>query len=248
MIVRRNIYSLSENEVKEFVRGVKALKQSGVYAKLWRKSMMGGSGNPVTTGPFVPSEWSTVPAEEPGRFKFETSLVRELAGSGQPVTTVNTVLRLFRSSTYDGFRVEIEAGPHAIMHEWVGGQMKWILASPNDPAFWLHHANLDRIWAQWQELYPNAPTVAESNFGPSNELPPTEPGAVWRLSAASSTACTKGSTATARCGARPSMGRRGPRTWSSPKLGPRGVRGWRSSTASSTAPTSPRETTGRRGA
>ena len=23
--------------------------------------------------------------------------------------------------------------------------------SPNDPVFWLHHANVDRIWAQWQD-------------------------------------------------------------------------------------------------
>jgi tyrosinase len=24
--------------------------------------------------------------------------------------------------------------------------------SPNDPIFWLHHANVDRIWAQWQKF------------------------------------------------------------------------------------------------
>lgn len=26
--------------------------------------------------------------------------------------------------------------------------------SPADPVFWLHHANVDRIWAQWQALHP----------------------------------------------------------------------------------------------
>ena len=25
--------------------------------------------------------------------------------------------------------------------------------SPNDPVFWLHHANVDRLWAQWQASY-----------------------------------------------------------------------------------------------
>ena len=24
------------------------------------------------------------------------------------------------------------------------------MSSPNDPAFWMHHANVDRVWAQWQ--------------------------------------------------------------------------------------------------
>ena len=27
-------------------------------------------------------------------------------------------------------------------------------SSPADPIFWLHHANVDRIWAQWQTNHP----------------------------------------------------------------------------------------------
>jgi hypothetical protein len=25
------------------------------------------------------------------------------------------------------------------------------MTSPNDPVFWLHHSNCDRIWAEWQD-------------------------------------------------------------------------------------------------
>ena len=25
-----------------------------------------------------------------------------------------------------------------------------VFSSPSDPAFWLHHANVDRLWAMWQ--------------------------------------------------------------------------------------------------
>lgn len=29
-------------------------------------------------------------------------------------------------------------------------------ASPNDPVFWLHHWNVDRIWAIWEQAHPDA--------------------------------------------------------------------------------------------
>ncbi len=29
------------------------------------------------------------------------------------------------------------------------------MKSPNDPAFWFHHAQIDRIWSLWQENNPN---------------------------------------------------------------------------------------------
>lgn len=39
---------------------------------------------------------------------------------------------------------------HGRVHIWVGGNMS-ASSSPNDPVFWLHHANLDRLWAEWQD-------------------------------------------------------------------------------------------------
>jgi len=38
---------------------------------------------------------------------------------------------------------------HNSTHRYVGGQMK-SSASPTDPLFWLHHANIDRLWSIWQ--------------------------------------------------------------------------------------------------
>jgi len=50
-----------------------------------------------------------------------------------------------------GFRQELEGGfrLHGWGHTWVGGSML-TMASPNDPMFFLHHANIDRLWAEWQ--------------------------------------------------------------------------------------------------
>ncbi len=39
---------------------------------------------------------------------------------------------------------------HDRVHVWVGGSMGDVFVSPKDPLFFLHHCNVDRLWAQWQ--------------------------------------------------------------------------------------------------
>ena len=50
-----------------------------------------------------------------------------------------------------GFRGSLEAAlrMHNGTHNWVGGHMGGG-ASPNDPIFYMHHCNIDRLWAMWQ--------------------------------------------------------------------------------------------------
>ncbi|KAJ2656127.1 hypothetical protein IWW48_005177 [Coemansia sp. RSA 1200] len=54
-----------------------------------------------------------------------------------------------RYNDMHGFREHIEYSIHGSVHLSVGGDMAtyW---SPNDFIFFLHHANLDRLWDQWQ--------------------------------------------------------------------------------------------------
>jgi tyrosinase len=40
-------------------------------------------------------------------------------------------------------------GIHGSVHIWVGGTMSDASVSPADPVFWMHHANLDRLWWVW---------------------------------------------------------------------------------------------------
>ena len=42
---------------------------------------------------------------------------------------------------------------HNRVHIWVGGDMG-PGTSPNDPVFYLHHCNVDRLWALWQHAHP----------------------------------------------------------------------------------------------
>lgn len=73
-------------------------------------------------------------------------------GRGWFVTT-STYNELTRhAGGYDSFSEELEE-VHNLGHLWIGGDMAtW--TSPNDPAFWFHHAQIDRIWAEWQKKNP----------------------------------------------------------------------------------------------
>jgi len=51
-------------------------------------------------------------------------------------------------TTYTDFTSPIN-GIHGSVHIWVGGTMSDAGVSPADPVFWLHHANLDRLWWVW---------------------------------------------------------------------------------------------------
>jgi tyrosinase len=59
---------------------------------------------------------------------------------------------------------------HNEIHDKTGGpsgHMSSLDVSAFDPVFWLHHCNVDRIWAMWQDLNPNSyvtPKPSEGNF------------------------------------------------------------------------------------
>jgi tyrosinase len=71
----------------------------------------------------------------------------------------------FNSSSSGGLRNLLEGWVgteriHNSIHVWVGGDMS-LSSSPNDPTFFLHHCNVDRIWAAWQERHPDAPYLPD---------------------------------------------------------------------------------------
>jgi tyrosinase len=36
-----------------------------------------------------------------------------------------------------------------MVHSGIGGEMRRPVASPNDPLFFMHHVNVDRLWWLW---------------------------------------------------------------------------------------------------
>jgi tyrosinase len=62
--------------------------------------------------------------------------------------------RTFRN-TFEGWEKE-GCKLHNTVHLWIGGHMRSVAISVNDPVFWLHHAFVDKIYDLWQRLhYPN---------------------------------------------------------------------------------------------
>lgn len=76
---------------------------------------------------------------------------------------VSGVPSAMSQTTYDTFSSPIN-GIHGGVHIWVGGTMSDASVSPADPVFWLHHANLDRLWWVWY------------NSSAGNHQNPTIPG------------------------------------------------------------------------
>jgi tyrosinase len=73
-----------------------------------------------------------------------TALPGRTAGFGGPVTGWNHE----PSSAFGA----LEQTPHNDVHTQVGGAtgfMSQFDTAPLDPIFWLHHANIDRLWAVW---------------------------------------------------------------------------------------------------
>ncbi|WP_330334830.1 tyrosinase family protein [Streptomyces sp. NBC_00536] len=71
------------------------------------------------------------------------------------------------STTYDSLRRNLESTVNGQVNAGIGGEMS-TGAAPNDPIYWLHTANLDRLWALWQS---STPSRAQAYDGASNGRP-----------------------------------------------------------------------------
>lgn len=134
---------------------------------LWTGTGVGGSGSPVSSGPFTGNAFRVrVDSDARGSLRqVERGLNRALALDVPTLPTTAQVRAALAASRYDsapwdrsttGLRNRLEGwrpspGPalHNRVHVWIGGDMA-PATSPNDPVFYLNHANVDRIWESWQ--------------------------------------------------------------------------------------------------
>jgi tyrosinase len=69
--------------------------------------------------------------------------------------TAESLNQLNNLTSFDEFQSLLESRYHNAVHRAVGGDMA-TAGSPNDPIFWLHHAMIDKIWADWQVKNPTS--------------------------------------------------------------------------------------------
>jgi tyrosinase len=141
---------------------------------LWKATGIGGSGTPITNGPFVynsadPNSFRVrIDSDSNGNLRQVTrGLRRTLAqdpGAPQLPMKADTTAAV-AATPYDAspwnrgsnsFRNRTEGwspyGMHNQVHVWVGGDMA-PASSPNDPVFFLNHCNVDRIWEAWMRKH-----------------------------------------------------------------------------------------------
>lgn len=159
-------------------------------APIWSNNYLGGTGSPVSTGPFAAGLWQINIEESidqngmPILISTSRGLERDLGMDESRLPSRPEIKAVVKSNEtnilYDtwpwntsssGFRNELEGWPngpsmHNRVHVWIGGDMG-PATSPNDPAFYLNHCNVDRIWAGWQQIH-SSPSYLPDVTAPSS--------------------------------------------------------------------------------
>lgn len=65
-------------------------------------------------------------------------------------------------------------GVHGGGHFTLGSVGSDMFASPGDPAFWLHHGMIDRLWGVWQAVDPGRRQYAVSGTRTFMDVPPSK--------------------------------------------------------------------------
>jgi tyrosinase len=90
------------------------------------------------------------------------NVTRAPGPDGNLASIVSGTAGAMAQTNYTSFSSPIN-GIHGGVHIWIGGTMSDASVSPADPVFWLHHANLDRLWWVWynspQGNHQNPPLV-----------------------------------------------------------------------------------------
>ncbi|KAK5996527.1 Tyrosinase ustQ [Cladobotryum mycophilum] len=115
-----------------------------------------GEGRCITNGPFAklrPILYNHTFGEHClSRGFHDGKIMGRLPGEAYSPEKIGEILR---KTTYKEFVRELEIYLHGSLHQAVNGDFKAMTAA-NDPLFYVHHAQLDRMWWRWQQEDPRA--------------------------------------------------------------------------------------------
>jgi tyrosinase len=140
---------------------------------------LGSNGNPnqnrkVTDGPFTfdgPNHWTLNVTDNQGDPNYLQRDFAEAQNQAIALPSAAQVVSVSGTTPYEkppykdgdgSYRARMEYELHNLVHRWVGGTML-NMTSPNDPVFFMHHCNIDRLWWVWEKLH-----AGDSPFLPLN--------------------------------------------------------------------------------
>lgn len=140
----------------ELQRAMKtALTNEWITIPYWDWTISGNKSDPL---------WGT---DWIGPFDSAWGLNRNPNGSGSFPDQDDINIALSETDFFEFSRNAVESNPiHSKGHTWTGGIMT-SGSSPHDPAFFLHHNMVDKIWADWYELH----GVAGGNYYVKTDMP-----------------------------------------------------------------------------
>lgn len=150
-----------------------------------------GPGGVVDTGPFA--NWTALIEDSAGNMVPRPGGILRSLGTASGVPQFPTAAQVndavqnmavydtspWRTASTGSFRNRLEGWAqnsgetgsqlHNRIHLWVGGDMG-PGTSPNDPVFFLHHCNIDRLWALWQYAHTASGYLPASGGPPGHNL------------------------------------------------------------------------------
>lgn len=127
-----------------------------MYLYFFERIVRAASGDPGFALPY----WDYAPASNrmlPPPFRTPNNTTNALwdstrpamnGGASLPASAVDSTTCLV-PTTYSGFQSSINGTPHGAVHGSIGGNMGGFNTAGQDPIFWLHHCNIDRLWEKW---------------------------------------------------------------------------------------------------
>ena len=130
---------------------------------LWNPSTNwfgGGTGGGCVPDGRWTLPWVTTPSNG-------NNCLRRSRSGGVPTPAQVAALLAWPAASFGSFASQID-GMHGGVHCSISGTM-CTLGSANAPEFFLHHGNMDRLWAKWQKQSP----AHQSAYGPALNTPMT---------------------------------------------------------------------------
>jgi tyrosinase len=153
-MVGRNFLAWHRRFILRFEQQLQAVDPA-VFLPYWEPITDPVMPAPLNTPSFI-TNWGLIRHWDPGYLPSAANLA-----------SVNA------RTTFSAFQLELER-LHGGVHVAVGGDNPATAGqmaganSPADPLFWVHHANIDRIWAAWQSTHPGQnPTNPNEVLKPS---------------------------------------------------------------------------------